>query len=357
MNTALNQNNRPMNSSISVVIPLFNGAPWIERTIESVLAQTTLPREVIVVDDGSTDGSPTLVRKYQSVVLLKNLGKGSSLARTAGLLQTECPYIAFLDQDDLWHPEHLTMMQETLEQHPEAPCALACADCFTGESPRYTMGHSDVVLVDPWIRFPFTMGIDGPSLALFRTTAVREVGNWAADGTGMGDVLLFLKLAALSPLPRRNIVSVGKRIHPAQQWLKVRSDAASYLGFRSKVTRLALDFRKSLQPGDSSIVRHERRWTVLGWLRVVAEAIQKDDLHTVVQTALQIDKLLQGEDSILTKHVFYCLMGALFPTHDKAKLKANRDAVFTNLLKYWPNDAMTTRTAIKALIGEEPLVT
>jgi glycosyltransferase involved in cell wall biosynthesis len=76
--------------SVAVIIPLWNGAAWISRTLGSVLAQDLRPDEV-VVDDGSSDGSPNIVRGYPGVTFLKNPDKGSSSARNFGLARTTAP--------------------------------------------------------------------------------------------------------------------------------------------------------------------------------------------------------------------------------------------------------------------------
>jgi len=102
-------------SSIVAVIPLYNGARWIENSLRSVLAQTHMPDEVIVVDDGSTDGGAgsKIVEQIQStrqfpiIRLLHKQNGGQSQARNFAIRQSKCDLIALLDQDDRWYPNHL----------------------------------------------------------------------------------------------------------------------------------------------------------------------------------------------------------------------------------------------------------
>jgi hypothetical protein len=99
---------------VDVVIPLYNAAPFVERTLRSVLAQTRLPQRVIVVDDGSTDGGPDVVRalvaNYSGPVridLLEQPNAGPNTARNTGLQAGTSSFVAFLDADDLWAPTKL----------------------------------------------------------------------------------------------------------------------------------------------------------------------------------------------------------------------------------------------------------
>lgn len=111
-----------MGQCISVVIPMYNSASTICRAIESVLVQTSVAFEVIVVDDASTDNSVALVREhYGSKVKLicMESNKGPSTARNAGIGVATGDYVAFLDADDRWHKDKLRLVKEALAEHPE----------------------------------------------------------------------------------------------------------------------------------------------------------------------------------------------------------------------------------------------
>jgi glycosyltransferase involved in cell wall biosynthesis len=96
--------------TIAVVIPLYNGKPFIREAIDSVLTQTLPPQDVIVVDDGSTDDGPAIVDQFAAdgrVRLFRKSNGGPSSARNMGISQATADLIALLDQDDLWYPQHL----------------------------------------------------------------------------------------------------------------------------------------------------------------------------------------------------------------------------------------------------------
>ncbi|HEX8673600.1 MAG TPA: glycosyltransferase family A protein [Longimicrobium sp.] len=106
----------------SVVIPLYNKERTIHRTVASVLAQTYRDFELIVVDDGSTDGSVAEVRRATDarLRLLTQANRGPGPARNAGIEAARHDWIAFLDGDDVWFPEHLAELDRIRTLHPAA---------------------------------------------------------------------------------------------------------------------------------------------------------------------------------------------------------------------------------------------
>lgn len=107
---------------ISVVIPLFNKAPYIERALRSVLAQTITDLELIVIDDGSTDDGCNIVKTFTDdrVRLIRQENRGVSTARNRGIDEAKTDLIAFLDADDEWLPEFLETVIRLRDMYPEA---------------------------------------------------------------------------------------------------------------------------------------------------------------------------------------------------------------------------------------------
>jgi glycosyltransferase involved in cell wall biosynthesis len=108
----------------SVVIPLYNKVGQIAATLGSVLSQTLAPREVIVIDNGSTDGSVEAVAAmaHPLVRLLHEERRGPGPARNRGIAEAASDWVAFLDADDLWAPNHLEVLAALVRRHPG--CAL-----------------------------------------------------------------------------------------------------------------------------------------------------------------------------------------------------------------------------------------
>jgi glycosyltransferase involved in cell wall biosynthesis len=117
---------------VSVIIPSFNCARYVGRAIESVLTQTYRDYEIIVVDDGSTDGTAETVSRYRDKVrYFYQANSGVSSARNLALKVSSGAFVAYLDADDLWNPEKLDRQMQFFDAHPE--CGLL---------------HSDVSVID-----------------------------------------------------------------------------------------------------------------------------------------------------------------------------------------------------------------
>lgn len=109
-------------ASISVIVPSYNSARFIGEALDSILAQTLQPEQIIVVDDGSSDGTAEVVRRYTDsrIQYIRTEHAGVASARNVGLDAARCEYISFLDADDRWRPIFLEMMHAFLSEDPTA---------------------------------------------------------------------------------------------------------------------------------------------------------------------------------------------------------------------------------------------
>ena len=122
-----------MSLSASVVIPAYNSGRFLGPALDSVLSQRRDDFEILVVDDGSTDDTREVARRYPRVRLFEQSHGGGSAARNLGVRESSAPIIAFLDSDDLWHPDHLETMLGLLEREPEAIGAASGMDILTSD--------------------------------------------------------------------------------------------------------------------------------------------------------------------------------------------------------------------------------
>lgn len=129
MNSTQKQGN---SVAISVIIPLYNKEKYISRCLNSVFSQTYKNFEVIVVDDGSTDGGPDIVRRYNDprLRLIKQENAGPGAARNRGIRESKAALLAFIDADDEWLPEFLEVCHDLLERHPD--CMAVVTTFFYG---------------------------------------------------------------------------------------------------------------------------------------------------------------------------------------------------------------------------------
>ena len=105
---------------ISVVIPSYNRKHTLDRALQSVLDQTSRVDEVILVDDGSTDGSSEMVRQqFPEVIVVKQPNLGVSAARNRGIAKARCEWIALLDSDDSWLPQKIDQIRKAHKLQPD----------------------------------------------------------------------------------------------------------------------------------------------------------------------------------------------------------------------------------------------
>jgi glycosyltransferase involved in cell wall biosynthesis len=114
---------------VSVIIPTYNSARYLAEAVDSVLSQTFSDFEVLVIDDGSTDETETVMRRYGPPVryIQQNNG-GVASARNRGIEESRGRYVAFLDADDTWYPHKLQRQLAALDEHADY---LACYSAFT----------------------------------------------------------------------------------------------------------------------------------------------------------------------------------------------------------------------------------
>jgi glycosyltransferase involved in cell wall biosynthesis len=109
--------------TVSVIVPVFNGATTLLDAIESIRAQE-IDLEIIIVDDGSTDETHALIETLDDVIAIRQDNRGPAAARNNGLEFARAPFVAFLDDDDVWMPQKLRDQLALLEAHPDAALVL-----------------------------------------------------------------------------------------------------------------------------------------------------------------------------------------------------------------------------------------
>jgi len=125
-----------MKDLVSCIVPTRNGEKFLAQTLESILAQTYRPIELIVVDDGSVDRSREIAAGFGDAVrLIAEHGTGPVVARNRGIGAARGEYIAFLDHDDLWVPEKLARQIEAFERNPQLDVSVGLIQRFSDAGP------------------------------------------------------------------------------------------------------------------------------------------------------------------------------------------------------------------------------
>lgn len=119
---------------VSVIVPLYNGSRYLKEALDSIFAQSYSQLEVIVVDDGSTDGSSQIAQSYPQVIYLYQENRGNALARMRGIERAAGTLIAFLDQDDFWCPNKIALQVHAFLQDPTCQCVVGKAHYFLDEA-------------------------------------------------------------------------------------------------------------------------------------------------------------------------------------------------------------------------------
>jgi glycosyltransferase involved in cell wall biosynthesis len=186
---------------ISVVVPLYNKGPHISKTIESILAQTIRPESIIIVDDGSTDSGPSLVLAYKDagVQLFRQKNQGESAARNSGVQLCETPYIAFLDADDWWFPNHLEELHNLIQRYPKASI-FSTSHLILREGITYRAKNG---LPDGWsgevddffVEYANGLSLINSSTACVRKDALLDVGGFPVGVRRGPDVMTWIKIA------------------------------------------------------------------------------------------------------------------------------------------------------------------
>lgn len=180
---------------VSVVVPTRNRAPMLRRALRSVLAQEDVDLELLVVDDGSTDATPDLLREQSDpriVSIRHERSEGVARSRNDGIDRARAGWVAFLDDDDLWSPRKL---RDQLALVTPDVALVYCGVVFVDEAGRVLYrrvpptGHD----LGPGLRTWNIVG--GPSSVLARTAFVREVGGFDESLSVFADWDLWLQLA------------------------------------------------------------------------------------------------------------------------------------------------------------------
>lgn len=157
---------------ISVIIPLYNKAHCVTRTLASVAKQSFTDYEIVVVDDGSTDGGAELIEGLDipRLRLVRQQNAGVSAARNRGLGEAQGEFVAFLDSDDEWKSEHLATLASLAEKYPE------CSVFTTGYEFRYGDGQVSTPIIR---RIPFD-GEDGELTNYFEVASCSHPPLWTS---------------------------------------------------------------------------------------------------------------------------------------------------------------------------------
>jgi glycosyltransferase involved in cell wall biosynthesis len=223
-------------AQVTVVIPTFNGGQLVTEAIDSVLAQTLAPMEIIVVDDGSTDGTRERLIPYAGRVrYLSQENQGVSAARNRGIQEAQGELIAFLDADDVWHPRKIELQMSALTNNPNL--GLLGTQVFDWPAPQLPPIHdvsSPSVIRVSWsqlmVKNHFTT-----SSVLIRRKLWEKTGGFDVGLRSSEDRDLWLRIAEHSLVGNLSLPMTGYRVVTGSLSRQAASVRASGLRFLRKL--------------------------------------------------------------------------------------------------------------------------
>lgn len=207
---------------IDVIIPVFNGEAYIEAAIQSVRQQTLPPERIIVVDDGSTDGTAEVVARLAHadarVLYIPRSNAGVSAARNAGIAVSSAPLVAFLDADDIWLPEKLERQLEAIERGGPETGFVHSSYFYIDQSGASLSG---MLVFEPKLRGDIFIPLLLEGYVLSGSSSSVMVRREVLDRAGHFDERLFhgedwdlwIRLARISKVDFTPEAVVGIRVH------------------------------------------------------------------------------------------------------------------------------------------------
>lgn len=248
----------------SVIIPFYNREAYVDPVLESVHAQSEKDFEVIAVDDGSTDGTWEMLNSHPTkpkCIRLQN--GGPAIARNAAVEEAEGDYLAFLDSDDLWFPNTLSLYSKVISECGDPAVITGNPAIFSGkDSPKQDLDHPLVKeafenyleAYDSWRWF-------GVSSFVISRKVFNEVGGFAARRINAEDADLMLRLGCASGFVHiRQPATFGYRQHEAN----LTQDMSMNL---SGLNHIVATECQNGYPGTSRAHRYKRRVIITRHLR------------------------------------------------------------------------------------------
>jgi len=175
---------------VSAVITAYNSEAYIADAINSILKQTRVVDEILVVDDGSTDGTRRVVAEFaeQGIKYIQQPNSSAGAARNRGIRETSGDFIAFLDADDMWLEEKTRLQVQYLEEHPNAALVSSFARWWNVDKDTVRISGTPVKSMKSLRREIFIHNLIGnPSMVMVRRSALEEQGvfddaiRWGQD--------------------------------------------------------------------------------------------------------------------------------------------------------------------------------
>lgn len=305
-----------MKPLVSVQVCCYNSEKYLAQTLESVAAQTFKGWELVIVNDGSTDGTESIinsfVKKGLPITCHSQPNSGFAAARNRAVGLSKGDWIAILDHDDLWRPEKLDVQLKAAEKYPKAKLHFSNSEWFTddGKIERNTIENGR--FCTGIIKEPFTAllsegcFIDSETALIDRVT-VEALGGFNERYKYIVDYDMFLRIAKENAICYEDKVLAGWRMHPSQATKKLEEDMTrEYIDLFERALKesgLPAEVKRKVK---RSIVYHLNNYSLLmlkkegkkAFLRTLLDGIKKRPMspHTYLKTLHTFCRAYMGED-------------------------------------------------------------
>jgi glycosyltransferase involved in cell wall biosynthesis len=264
---------RPGGRSVTVVVPTRNRVAVLAETLRSILDQRGVDVSVVVVDEGSTDGTPSFLEQFASedprvTFVRHDVPRGPAAARNSGIERVTTPLVAFCDDDDLWAPDKLRSQLDEVDRLPGSRWSCTGA-IMVDDALRVVGNHRPPASGDISLLMRANNAVPGCASSMVAETGlVREVGGFDVDLPGCEDYDFAVKLALRSP-----VAAVDRPLVAIRLWPGSMSTDTDYVrvGHESVVARWRGDLPPALaREGDMMAEAYFGRPLLHGRRRIAA---------------------------------------------------------------------------------------
>jgi Glycosyl transferase family 2 len=237
---------------VSIVIACYNQAHFLDQAIESALAQEYVKREIVVVDDGSTDNTREIACRNPEVHYIYQENAGPSAARNSGVKSSSGEYLVFLDADDRLLPDALAVGVQSLQQHPD--CAFASGFCrlIVADGSVLSQSEQPCINGDAYLELLRRNYIWCPGSVIYRRSVFDTVGGFN-ESLGRGeDYDLFLRIAREYPVFSHKEFVADYRLHSSTRssdYPRMLQDMLSVLDAQLEFVRGSKPHTEALESG------------------------------------------------------------------------------------------------------------
>ena len=320
-----------MAPSVSVIVPTYQRRKLVERAAASVLSQSYHDLELIVVDDGSTDGTEEALAAFgDRIRYVRQDNRGTSAARNTGLGLARGEIVAFLDSDDRWLPDHLETIAAMFALHPTAVLAGTCPDFLAaGRDPP-----ERARLVEPLPRMLIANAVGFVSCIAVRRSALAETGGFGEDLEPAEYTDFVLRIALQGPfalLHRRTVVPQRTR----GSLLDRGRSSGRYLRILCGIAERTAEATRELPVGEPA--EGARRFFDALW---ALNAGREDEARAALRDACRLYPELSTEPVLVGRQLLNAMPAGGHP--------AGRLQLASAMAGLWPDPDSETAAALRA---------